>query len=410
MKLFGFHSSRDFDIQLLAAVLILVCIGILAVYSATQTDQPGFEGIWSKQLLSLAIGLAGLVVAVIVPYRYLEAFAWPIYGLSLVLLVVVLLGPKHMNTHRWIRLGGQMFQPSEIAKLATIFALAKLIYKKDLGRAGFLGILLPLAIVVVPLGLVLVEPDLGTSLSFGALFIAMIFWQGYPVKNILYLLSPVLSMVAVFSMPSWIGFMILLLLSFWFFRMKFKHASWILVLNTVIGSITPFLWQGLKDYQRMRIMIFLNPGIDPRGAGWHVLQSKIAVGSGGFWGQGFLKGTQKKLSFLPEQHTDFIFATFGEEFGFIGTMVILSLFIALFIFGIKIAVNAKDLFGTLLAFGITVMITLQAIINMSVSVGVIPTKGLPLPFISFGGSSVLVMLTSVGILLNIGKQMRYENR
>lgn len=407
MKLFGFHSSRDFDMQLLTAVLVLVCIGILAVYSATQTDQPGFEGIWRKQLVSLAIGLAALVVAVIVPYRYLEAFAWPIYVLSLVLLVVVLLGPKHMNTHRWIRLGGQMFQPSEIAKMATIFALAKLIYNKDMSRAGFLGILLPLAIVVVPLGLVLVEPDLGTSLSFGALFIAMIFWQGYPVRNILYLLSPVLSMVAVFSMPSWIGFMILLLLSFWFFRMKFKYASWIFVLNTVIGSITPFLWQGLKDYQRMRIMIFLNPGIDPRGAGWHVLQSKIAVGSGGFWGQGFLEGTQKKLSFLPEQHTDFIFAAFGEEFGFIGCFILLLLFFWLVYRGIVIARQARNRFAGLAAVGILSILGYHVILNIGMALGILPVTGIPLPFLSFGGSALVINLMMVGLLLNIGLR-RYE--
>lgn len=407
MKLFGFQSSRDFDLQLLAAVLILVCIGILSVYSATQTDQPGLEGIWQKQLLSLAIGLVALTLAVIVPYRYLEAFSWPIYGISLVLLVAVLFGPKHMNTHRWIRLGGQMFQPSEIAKLATIFALAKLTCKKDMSSTGFLGILLPVAIVVVPLSLVLIEPDLGTSLSFGALFIAMIFWQGYPIKNILYLLSPILSMLAVFSMPSWIGFMILLLVSFWFFRMKFKYASWIFVLNTVIGSITPILWQGLKDYQKMRIMIFLNPGVDPRGAGWHVLQSKIAVGSGGFWGKGFLEGTQKKLSFLPEQHTDFIFAAFSEEFGFIGCLTLLGLFFWLVYRGLVIARQARNRFAGLAAVGILSILCYHVILNIGMALGILPVTGIPLPFLSYGGSALIINLMMVGLLLNIGLR-RYE--
>lgn len=407
MKLFGFHSSRDFDLQLLVSALALAGVGILAVYSATQTDQAGFDVIWRKQLVSLTIGLAAMVAAVIVPYRYLEAFAWPIYGLSLILLVVVLLGPKHMNTHRWIQVGGQMFQPSEIAKMAAVLALAKLIYRKDMGQAGFLGILLPAAIVVAPLVLVLVEPDLGTSLSFGALFIAMIFWQGYPVKNILYLLSPVLSMVAVFSMPSWIGFMILLLLSFWFFRMKFKYASWIFVLNTVIGSITPLLWQGLKDYQRMRIMIFLNPGIDPRGAGWHVLQSKIAVGSGGFWGQGFLEGTQKKLSFLPEQHTDFIFAAFGEEFGFVGCLLLLLLFFWLVYRGIVIARQARNRFAGLAAVGILSILGYHVILNIGMALGILPVTGIPLPFLSYGGSALITNLAMIGLLLNIGLR-RYE--
>jgi len=407
MKLFGFQSHRDFDMQLLAAVLILSCIGILAVYSATQTDQAALEGLWRKQMFSLAIGLAAMIVAVAVPYRYLEAFAWPLYGLSLLLLVVVLFGPKHMNTHRWIRLGGQMFQPSEIAKVATVFALAKLIGRKDMSRVGFVGILLPLAIAVVPLILVLVEPDLGTSLAFVALFVAMIFWQGYPVRNILYLLSPVLSMLAVFSMPSWIGFMILLLLSFWFFRMKFKYASWIFVLNTVIGSITPILWQGLKDYQKMRIMIFLNPGIDPRGSGWHVLQSKIAVGSGGFWGKGFLEGTQKKLSFLPEQHTDFIFATFSEEFGFIGCLILLLLFFWLVYRGMVIARQARNRFAGLTAVGLLSILGYHVILNIGMALGVLPVTGIPLPFLSYGGSALIMNLMMVGLLLNIGLR-RYE--
>lgn len=407
MKLFGFHSHRDFDLQLLAVVLILSGIGILAVYSATQTDQAVLEGLWRKQVLSLAIGLAALIVAIAVPYRYLEAFAWPLYGLSLLLLILVLLGPKHMNTHRWIRLGGQMFQPSEIAKVATVFALAKLIGRKDMSQSGFLGILLPIAVTIVPMGLVLIEPDLGTSMAFGALFIAMIFWQGYPVKNILYLLSPVLSMVAVFSMPSWIIFMILLLLSFWLFRMKFKHASWIFVLNTVIGSITPILWQGLKDYQKMRIMIFLNPGIDPRGSGWHVLQSKIAIGSGGFLGKGFLEGTQKKLSFLPEQHTDFIFATFSEEFGFIGSLILLLLFFWLVYRGLMIARQARNRFAGLAAIGVLAILGYHVILNIGMALGILPVTGIPLPFLSYGGSALIMNLMMVGLMLNIGLR-RYE--
>jgi rod shape determining protein RodA len=407
MRLFGNHSSRDFDFQLLGAVLLLVIIGILAVYSATQTEQPALEGIWRKQLVSLSIGLAALLVAVIVPYRYLEAFAWPIYGISLILLVVVLFGPKHMNTHRWIRLGGQMFQPSEIAKIATVFALAKFIQKRDLAGAGFWTVLISIFLVLVPMGLVLVEPDLGTSLSFGALFVAMIFWQGYPVKNLLYLLSPVLSMVAVFSMPSWIVFMILLLGSFWLFRMKFKHASWIFFLNTVIGSITPILWQGLKEYQRMRIMIFLNPGIDPRGAGWHVLQSKIAIGSGGFLGKGFLQGTQKKLSFLPEQHTDFIFSTFSEEFGFIGCLVLLLLFFWLVYRGLAIARQARNRFAGLAAVGVLSILGYHVVLNIGMALGILPVTGIPLPFLSYGGSALIINLAMVGLLLNIGLR-RYE--
>lgn len=407
MRLLGIRSARDFDLQLLLAALMLAALGITAVYSATQTDQPGLADIWQRQLFSLALGLSALVFAVVIPYRYLDALAWLIYGLSILLLVAVLLGPTHMNTHRWIRLGGMMFQPSEIAKLATIFALAKMVAGKDLSQGNWWRMLAVMVLVLVPMALVLVEPDLGTALSFGAVFLAMIFWQGFPVRSMIYLLSPLLSMMAVFSMPSWAVFMVLLMGSFWAFRMKFKHSAWILSLNIIIGSLTPLIWQGLKEYQRMRIMIFLNPGIDPKGAGWHVLQSKIAVGSGGLLGKGFLEGTQKKLSFLPEQHTDFIFATFSEEFGFLGCLVVLGLFFWLVYRGLGIARQARNDFASLTAVGILAVLGYHVILNIGMALGILPVTGIPLPFLSYGGSALIINMVMVGLLLNIGLR-RYE--
>ncbi|MBI5805104.1 rod shape-determining protein RodA [candidate division TA06 bacterium] len=402
-----FLGSRDFDLQLVAAALSLCAIGIVAIYSATQIDQPQLLGLWQKQLFSLGLGLLLMAVTIAVPFRYFEAFAWPLYIVSMILLVAVLFAPPVMKAHRWINFGFVRFQPSELAKLATVFVLAKVLSAHDFSFDKFWKLLVPVGIVLLPAALVLVEPDLGTSLSFAALFLTMVFWQGLSFGNFFFMVSPVLSMVAVISMPSWIGFMLLMALAFWFFKVKFKYALPIFLINILIGSLAPAVWYGLKGYQRKRLLTFINPDLDPKGAGWHVLQSKIAVGSGGLLGKGFLQGTQKKLSFLPEQHTDFIFSTFAEEFGFIGVLVVLSLFFWLLFRGMTIARQARNRFASFTAIGIIAIIGFHVFLNIGVTLGIMPVTGIPLPFLSYGGTSLITMLVMTGILLNIGLR-RYE--
>jgi rod shape determining protein RodA len=400
-------GSRDFDLQLLTAVFALCFIGIIAIYSATQIDQPNLSGLWQKQLFSLGLGLLLLAVTVAVPFRYFEAFAWPMYVMSIILLVAVLFAPPVMKAHRWINIGFVRFQPSELAKLSTVFVLAKILSAHDFSLDKFWKLLVPIGLVLLPSALVLVEPDLGTSLSFAALFLTMVFWQGLSFGNFFFMISPVLSMLAVVSMPSWIGFMLLMAGAFWFFKVKFKYALPIFLTNILIGSLAPAVWFGLKVYQRKRILTFINPDLDPKGAGWHVLQSKIAVGSGGFLGKGFLQGTQKKLSFLPEQHTDFIFSTFAEEFGFIGVLIVLSLFAWLLFRGIIIARQARNRFASFTAIGIIAVIGFHVFLNIGVTLGIMPVTGIPLPFLSYGGTSLITVLVMTGILLNIGLR-RYE--
>ncbi|MDP2806686.1 MAG: rod shape-determining protein RodA, partial [bacterium] len=323
------------------------------------------------------------------------------------LLVAVLFAPPVMKANRWINFGFVRFRPSELAKLATVFVLAKVLSAHNFSLDRFWKLLVPMGVVLLPAALVLVEPDLGTSLSFAALFLTMVFWQGLSFGNFFFMVSPVLSMVAVISMPSWIGFMALMAAAFWFFRVKFKYALPIFLINILIGSLAPAVWFGLKGYQRKRLLTFINPGLDPKGAGWHVLQSKIAVGSGGLLGKGFLQGTQKKLSFLPEQHTDFIFSTFAEEFGFIGVLIVLSLFFWLLFRGIIIARQARNRFASFTAIGIIAVIGFHVFLNIGVTLGIMPVTGIPLPFLSYGGTSLVTMLVMTGILLNIGLR-RYE--
>jgi cell division protein FtsW len=363
-------QPKFYNHWVLIIVLALVSIGLVMVLSASGGMADYRYGSPAKfyltQLLSVVLGIFSLLFFSVFDYNKLKKFIVPLLILTVLLLISVLLfGTTVSGAKRWLRFGPVGFQPSEIAKITVIIFLAWYIDRRTSKIKNFKdGLFKPFFVVGSIIFLIFLERDFGVPLLIFLLTIILLFIGG---------------------------------------------ANYLYIIFAATAAVPIIIYAVIKEpYRLKRITTFLNPWADPQGAGYQLVQSLIAMGSGGLKGVG-LGESKVKMLFLPDPHTDFIFPIIGEEFGFIGTMVILSLFIALFIFGIKIAVNAKNLFGTLLAFGITVMITLQALINMSVSVGVIPTKGLPLPFISFGGSSVLVMLTSVGILLNIGKQLRYEN-
>lgn len=407
MRILNFQLARDVDFRLLASVLILGAIGVAMVYSATQTEQPGVAGLWQKQVIWLVLGLCSLAFFTALPFRYLHALAWPIYIGSLALLILVLLAPVAARTHRWFVIGSIQLQPSELAKIATVIILARLLSQRELKRRGFVRITAAAVLSLVPMALVLVEPDLGTSLTFPVIFLSLLYWNQVSLATLFFLISPVISMLAVVSMPSWIIFMLILAAAFRFFKTKFKIAVPIFIMNAAIGSLAPVIWHGLKEYQKRRIMIFINPGLDPRGAGWHVLQSKIAIGSGGLWGKGFLQGTQKKLSFLPAQHTDFIFSTLGEEFGLLGCLIVLLLFAWVIYSCFAIAQRARNEFASLTAAGLATILLFQVVLNIGMTLGVLPVTGIPLPFLSYGGSSVITMMSLVGLVLGIGLR-RYE--
>ncbi|PIU83086.1 MAG: putative lipid II flippase FtsW [Elusimicrobia bacterium CG06_land_8_20_14_3_00_38_11] len=363
------RQPKFYNHWVLIIVLALVSIGLVMVLSASGGMADYRYGSPTKfylnQAVSVIIGIFSMLFFSVFDYNKLKKFVVPLLIFTVLLLISVLFfGTIASGARRWLRFGTFGFQPSEIAKITVIIFLAWYIDKRTSKIKNFKeGLLKPLVIVGSIVFLIFLERDFGVPFLIFLLTIILLFVGG---------------------------------------------ANYLYIIFASVAAVPVVVYVILKEpYRLKRITTFLNPWADPQGAGYQLVQSLIAMGSGGIFGTGLGKSVVKML-FLPDPHTDFIFPIIGEEFGFIGTMLILSLFIALFIFGIKIAVNAKDLFGQLLAFGITVMITLQALINMSVSVGVLPTKGLPLPFISFGGSSVLVMLTSVGILLNIGKQLRYE--
>lgn len=349
-----------FDWTLIGIVLILSAIGIVNLYSVTSNGESSGMPLYLKQILWLFIGLTVMMVIALIEYRYYLDVAYFAYSAALLLLMVVLAyGFITSGAQRWIRLGSLTFQPSEFVKIALILALAKF-FQKAPGREGYSlkHLPFPFLLLSVPMVLILKQPDLGT-----AIILLLVFFS-----------------ILVFVKIRWTTF---------------------LTFGVIGASILPLVWRFLKDYQKRRILTFFNPDLDPLGASYHLIQSKIAVGSGGLLGKGFMKGTQSRLGFLPEQHTDFIFSALGEEWGFIGCFVVIGLYFFLILWGLRIAVSSKDRYGAILSFGVVAMLFWHICINIGMVLGLMPVVGIPLPLLSYGGSFLLSTFIGVGLLLNV---------
>lgn len=351
----------NFDWTLLVLILVISFIGILNIYSAGNSlDNFRQETLYIKQAQWIIIGLILIGIIICIDYRFICRFAYVIYALSIMLLfVVALFGYATHGSQRWVTLGGFSFQPSELVKLTIIIALAKYFDDHMTERSYSLKeLLMPFFIVLIPFLFILKQPDLGTALML--IFIAI-------------------------SISFFIG------------------IQWKSLLLSVTGGlmIVPFSWFFLKDYQKERIMTFFDPENDPLGAGYHIIQSIIAVGSGGIFGKGYLKGTQTQLKFLPVQQTDFVFSVFAEEWGFLGGLILMTMFLILILWCLKIALHSRDLLGLLLSFGITMLIFWEVFINVGMVLGMLPVVGIPLPFLSYGGSSMVVLMIAMGLLLNV---------
>ncbi|MGQ9922093.1 MAG: rod shape-determining protein RodA [Desulfobacca sp.] len=352
---------KNIDWLLILLVLAVVSLGIINLYSAgfNQTGDRATP-LYVKQIYWLLIGLALMCAMTTFDYRRLANLAYPIYWFSILLLVAVMLvGKVVAGSKRWLVLGPITFQPSELAKVGVILALATHFFRREqFDPLTWRQLAFPSLLLLIPFGLVGKQPDLGSAL----------------------LIATVAGTLILFVGVRW-------------------HI--LLTLGVSLISASPVFWYFLKDYQKQRIFTFLNPEQDPLGSGYHIIQSKIAVGSGLFWGKGFLKGTQSQLNFLPEQHTDFVFSVFAEEWGFVGSVVLIVLYLGLILWGLQIARACRERLGNLLAVGITAMIFWQIFINISMVTGLLPVVGIPLPFFSYGGSSLIVNFLGIGLLLNI---------
>ena len=394
-----------FDYRLFFTVVMLTFFGLLFIYSADHSQ--GIKSHFYKQIYFSSAGLLLLIGIAAIPSRIYEGLAYIIYALCILLLVFVpLAGIIGFGARRWLFIGGMNIQPSEPMKLALIFVLSSVLSQRhsniSIGRILWkTG-----ALTVLPTILVLMQPDLGTATVFPVIAAAMLAWYGLPLKVFILLLLPVSALFLLVS--PWLIIILLTggLILLWKAGIRWFGIAGMIILCTVAAFTAPLVWNQLEPYQQKRLTTFLNPAADPLGSGYQIIQSKVAVGSGGFKGQGFLKGTQTQLRFLPEQHTDFIFALAGEEFGFIGTSAIILLFLIFSWSGFLLASRCRNQFQSLTAVGVTTLILYHSVVNIGMVIGVLPVTGLPLPFLSYGGSFLLTCLTGTGILLSIGLRRR----
>jgi len=404
--------SRGFDWTLLFSTLVLCGAGLAIIYSVFHPLAGVYDGdpdyfFLKRQALWVGLGMVALLLGFIVPFRVYESLAHVFYVGCLVLLVVVLVVPSRADTQRWLTIGPIGIQPSEFTKIAVLFVWARVLsgHRRDPNRLRNFSLVL--ALFAVPFLLVLRQPDLGTAIVFIGLLLPMLYWRGFKGVHILFLLSPAVSAVLIIygedvaHNPWPFGvFIVLIMVIAYMRRQKLFESVALVVANLGVGLILPVIWSDLKLYQQRRILNFLDPGADKLGAGWQVIQSKIAIGSGGFGGKGYLQGTQKALEFLPAKHTDFIFSVLGEEVGFFGAMLALSLFSVLIFKAFSIAQKSKSEFASTVCVGIGAYFFFQVIVNVAMTTGMAPVTGIPLPFISYGGSSMLVSCFLVGFLLN----------
>jgi rod shape determining protein RodA len=397
-----YKLEDKFDLGLFLSFLALFIIGLAAIYSSTLHNHDAGSN-FDKQIFW---GLTGLVVFFIVYYLPTSAFkqiAVPSYLISIFFLVIVLvIGRKIYGQRSWFGVGSFGFQPSEFAKIGTILGVAYYMSRKNVNIDTLKDVFIALGIGLFPVGLIFLEPDMGTSFVFFGLIFTMLFWKGISLFGLFIVLSPgIVALSSLFGPLYFVFTLFLVVLALIFFKKDLFFSGAILALNIGAGFFTDYVYRALSPHQQKRILTFINPGSDPLGSGYNAIQAKVAIGSGGLFGKGFLNGNQTQLQYIPEQWTDFIYCVIGEEFGFIGSFIVLMLFLYIFLRIIKIASFTKDEFISLTLIGILSVYFIHLFVNIGMVIGIIPVIGIPLPFVSYGGSSLLVNMFMLGIVANI---------
>ena len=400
------------DRNLVLASLGLMMFGLATLYSAGQTDVPTrAAGVWHRQFVWLGVGIVACGVIYNISLRVLEWLAPALYGFSILLLGLVLIVGTGAGTaessHSWLSIGGhQIGQPSELAKVATVLMLARFLSSRKEAPRSLKDLIGPALIVGVPFLMVLKQPDLGSALVFVGIFFAMLFWSGVRPRLLFLMATPGISLLLAFNTLTWSAWIIVFVLILIAWRPYVWDWTMFLAANVAMGAIAMPLWTRLAPYQQNRLLTFLNPEVDPRAAGYHAIQSRVAIGSGGWFGTGYTDGPQKRLAFLPEQHTDFVFSVVGEELGFLGVFVALSLFLTLFLILVRVARRAPDPFSSLVVFGIVGLFFTHVFENVGMTVNLMPITGIPLPLFSYGGSFFIICLLCLGVALRVAYDSR----
>ncbi len=365
-------TQRDLDKTIWAATIGIMAAGLIALYSASHYSVRVTQRVFYDQLFWALLGLAAMFFLSRFNYRRFYDAAYVLYAINIFLLVLVLVLGRHiLGAKRWIEVGAINFQPSELSKLTLVLILGRYFsqrrvsfhYVRDIWQALRDDLFFPLLLILVPVLLIFKQPDLGTAISLFAIFVVVLFASGV------------------------------------------RYSLFVLFLGAC-AAVVPLMWHILKPYQKDRLLVFLNPNIDPLGAGYTIIQSKIAIGSGGLFGKGWLSGTQNQLNFLPERHTDFIFSVIGEEWGLVGALFVVFCFFVLINCGLMIVERTKDKFGFLVGVGIVAILTFQVIINIGMVLGLCPVVGITLPLVSYGRSSFIIFVVMIGFLLNLSRQQK----
>lgn len=393
-------KESQIDWILVSACMVLVLFGLISIYSSVYGSS--IDSNFTKQLISVMLGLGVMTAIVFIPDSFIKLIAYPAYISSILLLVAVLfIGESVYGTKGWISLGGFNLQPAEFSKMGTLLALATFLSGKgrDIRTIRDLGI--SLIIVAIPAGLIFIQPDVGTASVLFAMFLGILFWSGF---SALFLYAVVVSpILVILSLKDIIWFYVGLGIAsivVLFFKSRQFAIALTIVLFISLGFIAPQIYDNLMPHQKNRISSFLDPDLDPQGAGYNVIQSKVAVGSGGIIGKGFLEGTQTQLRYIPMQWTDFIFSVPAEEFGFVGSSIIIIAYLVLMLRMLNIAYNSNDTFFSIVSIGILFIFIYHIIINIGMVIGIMPVMGIPLPFMSYGGTSMILNLMLIGFLLN----------
>jgi rod shape determining protein RodA len=417
--MFELQKKNEFDFALVLAALGLWTIGVLLVFSATHIYDAGpLIHSTRNQIVWIVMGFFIILLVTSIPTRFYFSFAYVFYGASLLLLFYgFFTGVISKGAERWVSIAGLRVQPSEFAKIGLLLALARYFSTKTISLDRLPSFVLPGVLIVVPFGLILKQPDLGTALILGLMAVPMMYWAGLTILELFFLFSPVVSLAlsaiplilaftfkthgGIWEAIPWGIFFVVLCGVLYFARPRLLILTGVVIINLFTAGITTVAWNGvLKDYQKKRILSFINPQMDPAGAGYQVIQSKVAIGSGAITGKGYLKGTQTRLSFLPEQHTDFIFSVLGEQFGLFGCVAILLLYLFFIIRGYTTTQVVRNRFTNLVIVGSVSLLALHIFINVSMTLGMMPVVGVPLPFLSYGGSFTLTIAILLGFLLN----------
>ena len=400
-------KSSPFSILLI--VFSILFIGLISLYSVAESKTSGHSNAFIRQLFLLGPAIFLLVLFIAIPKKIIHEYVYVFYGAIILFVILPYFSPQVADTHRWIDIGLPFsLQPSEIAKLVIVLTLARYLSDRNIQLDHFAAMLLPFLIAFIPAIIVLNQPDLGTAIVMMSPVIPMLYWVGARPFHLFLVIAPILSIITAFDVSVFTFWSIVMAVIIFLSKPRLRNGITLFFSNIFLGLIFPLFWNGfLRPYHRNRILTAINPELDPLGSGYQVIQSKTALGSGGFFGKGWGAGTQTQLKFLPVQESDFIVSVIGEELGFVTILIMAVLFLYLILRILNLAFHSTDRFSGLVLIGISTIFLSHIFVNCSMASGMIPVKGLPLPFVSYGGSFLLSSFIMIGIVINFSREENY---